>query len=138
MTSDDKSVKAVTILASRLFEQRKGCDMLDVIEEAMDMLGYNGDACLDDIADTITEKLETKKRLKNDVSHIEQEQLKEAERTMNAMAKGVLGTSQTTQSSFVEENWNPSPPSVNKEWLKTLDVIDALHSKLYGFTESSL
>jgi hypothetical protein len=134
MSSNDKSVKAVTILASRLYEKRKECDMLDVIEEAMDMLGYNGDVCLDDIADTIREKLETKKRLKNDVSYREKEELQEAERTMNAMAKGVSAF----KTRFVEENWNPSPPSVNNEWLKTLDVIDALHSKLYGFTENSL
>jgi hypothetical protein len=125
----DKSVKAVTNLASRLYEQRRGCDMLDVIEEAMDMLGYDGDACLDDIADTIKEQLETKKQLKNDASHMEQEQLKEAERIMNIMARGA-GVCQTT---FVEDNWNPSPPSVNMEWLKTLDVIDALHAKLENF-----
>lgn len=131
MTSNEKkSVKAVTNLASRLYEQRKGCDMLDVIEEAMDMLGYDGDACLDDIADTIKEKLETKKQLKNDASHMEQEQLKEAECCMNIMAKGT-GICQTT---FVEDNWNPSPPSVNMEWLKTLDVIDALHAKLENFS----
>ena len=118
--STDKDVKAVTILATKLYMKRKSCDMLDIIEEAMDLLQYEGDACLDDIAISILQHLNARNGKNYDV---EKEQLKEAQRHMNILAKGTC----FTHPEFDEENWNPSPPTINNDWLKTLDVLDALH-----------
>ena len=118
--STDKDVKAVTILATKLYMKRKSCDLLDIIEEAMDLLQYEGDACLDDIAISILQHLNARNGKNYDV---EKEQLKEAQRHMNILAKGTC----FTHPEFDEENWNPSPPAINNDWLKTLDVLDALH-----------
>lgn len=118
--STDKDVKAVTILATKLYMKRKSCDLLDIIEEAMDLLQYEGDACLDDIAISILQHLNARNGKNYDV---EKEQLKEAQRHMNILAKGTC----FTHPEFDEENWNPSPPTINNDWLKTLDVLDALH-----------
>lgn len=126
----DKAVKAVTILATKLYIKRRGCDMLDVIEEAMDLLQYEGDACLDDIAVSIHQHLDAKKHKDYDV---EKEQLKEAQRHMNILAKGT----NFTHPEFDEENWNPSPPAINNDWLKTLDVLDALHFRQQDLLQES-
>lgn len=128
--SSDKAVKAVTILATKLYMKRKSCDMLDIIEEAMDLLQYEGDACLDDIAISILQHLNVRNSNNYDV---EKEQLKEAQRHMNILAKGAC----FTHPEFDEENWNPSPPAINNDWLKTLDVLDALHFRQQDLLQES-
>lgn len=121
----DKATHAVVILASRLMTKMKGSDMLDVIEESMTMLNYDGDACLDDIADAVQQMIANNKETINDATLVEKKQLKEAERKMNTLAKGII----FSQNTFDEDSWNPEPTPTNTEWLNTLDAIDSLYHK---------
>lgn len=112
------SVSVVADRAATIYKyQRKPC-LLNAIEEAMDELDYDGDVCIDDIADMIACK-----RLVKNVDD-EQIQLKLAQKKMDKLVQfenaGSYGS---------DKSWNPTPPTQNEQWIKTLDTLDMIHSK---------
>jgi hypothetical protein len=135
--------KAVTSLATWIYarEQVKK-DSLSAVEKAMDQLSYDGDACVDDIADRVVRHYDNEKKGKNEQRFTttteagrekEDRDLREAQRRMDELA-GLTASTTKSSSTFASDDdgddWDPEPPPVNREWMQTLEVLDALDDRI--------
>jgi hypothetical protein len=116
-------VRAVARLAARLLRARPAAGLLGAIERAMDELGYEGDACVDDVAALM--EADARARAGADKADPELEQLRRAQAEMDRLARGAVSGLATASPCG---SWDPPPPAANPEWLRTLDVIDRLHA----------
>lgn len=124
------------------------CSLLGAVEQAMDELQYNGDACVDDIGEAVLHNIScrrAKAKVKVKVAAVDEEsrQLREAQRLMDRLAKGVVGVGddgsheqQQQQDEDENDAWDPPAPPPNADWLQTLDNIDALAAKVRSMMPS--
>jgi len=125
--------KAVTKLATWIYSRKQlKKDSLSAVEKAMDKLSYEGDACLDDIADRVVKNYdEEKNRKKETDNEREDRDLRNAQRRMDELA-GVAAS--TTKPSLTldrdDDDWDPQPPPVNQAWMQTLEILDTLEDRL--------
>jgi hypothetical protein len=126
-------ISRVQKMCLRKPDSKRRKELQSSVETAMDETGYEGDAAVDDVMDLVLSIWDEQRGHTKTPEEFEMEQLRQAQRAMDRIAKG-MGVVATTSAEVDDEEWEPHDAMAGdvcrQEWGRVLDVIEMLHDRL--------